>query len=72
VELGLDENGFLRFLRQAFAQKRKTLGNNLRAAGVAPAAAAAALASAGIEAQARAEALPVEALAALWRELNKE
>jgi len=72
AELRLDENGFLRFLRQAFAQKRKTLGNNLRAAGVAPAAAAAALASAGIAAQTRAEAVPVEALAALWRELNKE
>jgi len=72
AELGLDEKGFLRFLRQAFAQKRKTLANNLRAAGFAPAAAAAALASAGIEAQARAEALSVEALAALWRELNKE
>jgi 16S rRNA (adenine1518-N6/adenine1519-N6)-dimethyltransferase len=70
AELGVDENGFLRFLRQAFAQKRKTLSNNLRAAGVAPAAAAAALASAGIAAQARAEAVPVEALAALWHALK--
>jgi 16S rRNA (adenine1518-N6/adenine1519-N6)-dimethyltransferase len=60
----------LRFLRQAFAQKRKTLANNLRAAGVAPAAAIAALAAAGIDAQARAEAVPVEALAALWRALG--
>ena len=72
AELGVDEDDFLRFLRQAFAQKRKTLGNNLRAAGVAPAAAAAALACAGIDAQARAETVPVEALAALWRGLNKE
>lgn len=72
TELRVDENGFLRFLRQAFAQKRKTLHNNLRAAGIAPAAAAAALASAGIAAQARAEAVPVEALAALWRALKKE
>ncbi len=70
AELGLDEKGFLRFLRQAFAQKRKTLANNLRAAGIASAAAAAALASAGIAAQARAEAVPVEALAALWRALQ--
>ena len=61
---------FLRFLRQAFAQKRKTLANNLRAAGVAPAAAMAALAAAGIDAQARAEAVPIEALAALWRALE--
>jgi 16S rRNA (adenine1518-N6/adenine1519-N6)-dimethyltransferase len=72
AELGVDENDFLRFLRQAFAQKRKTLSNNLRAAGVAPAAAAVALASAGIAAQARAEAVPVEALAALWRALGKQ
>ena len=70
AELGIDEGGFLRFLRQAFAQKRKTLNNNLRAAGVAPAVAAAALASAGIARQARAEAVPVEALAALWRALK--
>jgi len=66
AELGVGEEDFLRFLRQAFAQKRKTLANNLRAAGVAPAVAAAALASAGIDAQARAEAVPVEALASLW------
>jgi 16S rRNA (adenine1518-N6/adenine1519-N6)-dimethyltransferase len=70
AELGVDESGFLRFLRQAFAQKRKTLNNNLRAAGVAPAVAAAALASAEIAAQARAESVPVEALAALWRALG--
>jgi 16S rRNA (adenine1518-N6/adenine1519-N6)-dimethyltransferase len=69
IELGVDEDGFLRFLRQAFAQKRKTLNNNLRAAGVAPAVAAAALANAGIAAQARAESVPVEGLAALWRGL---
>ena len=37
AELCVQEAGFLRFLRQAFAQKRKTLANNLRAAGVAPA-----------------------------------
>lgn len=72
AELGVDKEGFQRFLRQAFAQKRKTLANNLRAAGVAPATATAAMASAGIEAQARAEAVPVEALAALWQRLSKE
>lgn len=71
AELGVDEISFLRFLRQAFAQKRKTLNNNLRAAGMAPAAASAALASAGIAAQSRAEAMPVETLAALWRALAK-
>jgi 16S rRNA (adenine1518-N6/adenine1519-N6)-dimethyltransferase len=69
-ELGVGEQEFLRFLRQAFAQKRKTLANNLRAAGVAPAAAEAALARAGIEPKTRAEAVGVEALATLWRGLR--
>ncbi|MGH9600558.1 MAG: 16S rRNA (adenine(1518)-N(6)/adenine(1519)-N(6))-dimethyltransferase RsmA [Terracidiphilus sp.] len=69
-ELGVEETGFLLFVRQAFAQKRKTLGNNLRAAGIAPARAAAVLERAGIDLQARAEALPVEAFAALWRVLQ--
>jgi 16S rRNA (adenine1518-N6/adenine1519-N6)-dimethyltransferase len=70
TELGVEEEEFLRFARQAFAQKRKTLANNLRAAGFAPAATAAAMSEAGIGAQARAEAVPVEALAALWRQLK--
>jgi len=71
AELGVDESGFLRFLRQIFAQKRKTLANNLRAAGVAPDAAAAAMTAAEIDPRARAEAVPVEALAALWRQLEQ-
>jgi 16S rRNA (adenine1518-N6/adenine1519-N6)-dimethyltransferase len=69
-ELGVKEAGFLRFVRQCFAQKRKTLANNLRAAGVSPAAVAAALASAGLSPLARAETLPIETFAALWRCLN--
>ena len=72
AELGVEESGFLRFLRQIFAQKRKTLANNLRATGVTPEAAAVALASAGIEPQARAEAVPVEGLTLLWRELQEQ
>ena len=32
-ELGVDPKGFLNLVRQVFAQKRKTLANNLRAAG---------------------------------------
>jgi 16S rRNA (adenine1518-N6/adenine1519-N6)-dimethyltransferase len=71
VELGVDEAGFLRFLRQVFAQKRKTLANNLRAAGVAPARALAAMTHAEIEPNTRAEALPLEAFAALWRGLEE-
>ena len=70
TELGVEEAGFFRFVRQAFAQKRKTLSNNLRAAGVAPAAAAAAMAQAAIDPQARAEALSIETLAALWKSLD--
>jgi 16S rRNA (adenine1518-N6/adenine1519-N6)-dimethyltransferase len=70
VELGVDEGSFLAFVRRAFAQKRKTLANNLRAAGIAPAIVAAALSSAAVDSQARAEALPVEAFAALWHSLK--
>jgi 16S rRNA (adenine1518-N6/adenine1519-N6)-dimethyltransferase len=71
-ELGLEEASFLPFVRKAFAQKRKTLANNLRAAGFAPSAITTALAQAGIDPQARAEALTVEAFAALWHSLKTE
>jgi 16S rRNA (adenine1518-N6/adenine1519-N6)-dimethyltransferase len=71
-ELGVDEAGFLRFVRTAFAQKRKTLANNLRAAGHGPLAIQAALSGASVPAQARAEALSLEQMAQLWIELEKE
>jgi 16S rRNA (adenine1518-N6/adenine1519-N6)-dimethyltransferase len=69
-ELGVEETSFLRFVRPCFAQKRKTLANNLRAAGLQPAAVAAALAHASIAPQARAEELSIESLAALWQRLQ--
>ncbi|HEY1159043.1 MAG TPA: 16S rRNA (adenine(1518)-N(6)/adenine(1519)-N(6))-dimethyltransferase RsmA [Terracidiphilus sp.] len=69
-ELSLDESSFLPFVRKVFAQKRKTLSNNLRAAGIPPAAIAAALTRAAIDRHARAEALPIETLAALWHGLQ--
>lgn len=72
AELGVEEAPFLRFVRAAFAQKRKTLVNNLRAAGISAATAFAALATAAVPAGARAESLPIEALAAIWRYLNEE
>ena len=72
AELGVQEGGFLRFVRAAFAQKRKTLANNLRALGVSPAVVHAALAEAGIPRAERAEGLSLEALAALWRILHEE
>jgi 16S rRNA (adenine1518-N6/adenine1519-N6)-dimethyltransferase len=71
AELDVAEPDFLHFLRQIFAQKRKTLANNLRAASVVPDAAAAAMTAAGIDPRARAEAVPIEALAALWRQLEQ-
>jgi 16S rRNA (adenine1518-N6/adenine1519-N6)-dimethyltransferase len=72
AELGVEEAGFLRFARQVFAQKRKTLANNLRSAGYEPADIQTSLAAASIGAQARAEELALERLAALWVSLPKE
>jgi 16S rRNA (adenine1518-N6/adenine1519-N6)-dimethyltransferase len=72
AELGVEEVSFLRFVRQCFAQKRKTLGNNLRAAGLQPAQIAAAMERAELPAQARAEALSIEDLARLARILQME
>jgi len=71
-ELGVEETGFLGFVAKAFAQKRKTLANNLRAAGIVTAYAHHALALAGIDPKARAESLSIESLAALWRTLSAE
>lgn len=70
-ELQVDESGFFSFVKKCFAQKRKTLANNLRAAGFPTEIIAAALGEAGIEAQARAEALSLEATAKLYRQLKK-
>lgn len=70
--LGVERTAFLAFLRQIFALKRKTLGNNLRAAGFSAESISDALMAAGIDAKARAEAVDVEALAALWRRLQKD
>jgi 16S rRNA (adenine1518-N6/adenine1519-N6)-dimethyltransferase len=68
--LGVEEAPFITFLKQSFAQKRKTLSNNLRA-GQTSETVAAAFASTGISSQIRAEALPVEDLAAIWRALPR-
>ena len=69
-ELEVDRELFLRFLRQIFALKRKTLANNLRAAGLEAAVVVDALRKAGIDAKARAESVSVESLAALWKVLK--
>jgi 16S rRNA (adenine1518-N6/adenine1519-N6)-dimethyltransferase len=70
TELGVAPDTFLPFLRQLFAQKRKTLGKNLRAAGFQPAQIAEALAQSSIPSTARAEELSVERMAALWKALQ--
>jgi 16S rRNA (adenine1518-N6/adenine1519-N6)-dimethyltransferase len=68
-ELGVDPAGFDTFLKYSFAQKRKTLVNNLRAAGHT-AERIASTWPAGIPLQARAESLPLEAMASLYRSLE--
>jgi 16S rRNA (adenine1518-N6/adenine1519-N6)-dimethyltransferase len=68
TELGVDAAGFDVFLRACFAQKRKTLANNLRAAGYA----ANDLQSAwpvDIPPLARAESIALEPMAELYRAL---
>lgn len=72
AELGIEEEAFLHFVRKSFAQKRKTLVNNLRSAGFSPDLITKALAAAGVETQARAEALPLAAFAALWQALQPD
>jgi len=66
VELNVDATEFDRFLKQSFAQKRKTLENNLRAAGFTTAQLAESW-PAGILRQARAESLELEEMAQLYR-----
>ena len=67
-ELMVEFEGFNRFLRSVFAQKRKTLANNLRAGGFGAAAIEAAWPQ-GLPAQVRAEAVGLEQLAELYRGL---
>jgi 16S rRNA (adenine1518-N6/adenine1519-N6)-dimethyltransferase len=71
AELGVDYDGFNRFLRAGFAQKRKTLSNNLRNTGYTAAQLTAAWPT-DLPPQARAEAVPLEAMAALYRGLREE
>ncbi len=70
AELGVEPASFLHFLRQIFAQKRKTLANNLRAAGYLPGSVDQAFRGCGIDAPVRAEALPLEAMACLLQALK--
>lgn len=69
-ELGVDRASFLMFLRRVFALKRKTLANNLRAAGFSAKSISDAFRAVGVDPKARAESLSADALAGLWRSLE--
>jgi 16S rRNA (adenine1518-N6/adenine1519-N6)-dimethyltransferase len=69
-ELQVEEAPFLAFLRLAFAQKRKTLANNLRPQFKLEAIRAA-LKKAGLRADVRAEAISLEKTAAMFRALQE-
>jgi 16S rRNA (adenine1518-N6/adenine1519-N6)-dimethyltransferase len=71
AELGVEPEEFIGFLKQCFAQKRKTLRKNLRAAGFDAGRAARALEAAGIASMARAEELGLESMAGLWKWLKE-
>jgi 16S rRNA (adenine1518-N6/adenine1519-N6)-dimethyltransferase len=68
-ELNVDAAGFDMFLRKSFAQKRKTLQNNLRAAGHSTEQLAAAW-PISIPVLARGESLSLEQMAELYRALS--
>ncbi|MGA2688956.1 MAG: 16S rRNA (adenine(1518)-N(6)/adenine(1519)-N(6))-dimethyltransferase RsmA [Candidatus Korobacteraceae bacterium] len=69
-ELQVEEGPFIAFLKLAFAQKRKTLANNLRGQYDA-AAIRAALKSAGVRSDVRAEAMSLEKTATVFRALRE-
>jgi 16S rRNA (adenine1518-N6/adenine1519-N6)-dimethyltransferase len=70
AELGVDAAGFDSFLKQCFAQKRKTLQNNLRAAGYSAEELSTSW-PASVPALARAESLALEPMAELYRSLSR-
>jgi len=72
AELGIEPEGFIRFLKSSFAQKRKTLAKNLRAAGFDASHIAIAMDAAEIPPLARAEEIELERMAALWKNLKQE
>jgi 16S rRNA (adenine1518-N6/adenine1519-N6)-dimethyltransferase len=70
TELQVEPKPFLDFLKAGFQQKRKTLANNLRAAGYPTESIAKALNAAAIQPTARAEAIPLTTMARLHHNLN--
>lgn len=69
-ELNVERTAFLRFLQMCFQQKRKTLVNNLKAAGFRDGALPA-METAQLDPAVRAEAVSLESMAQLYRELRK-
>ncbi len=70
-ELQVERDDFLRFLQLCFRQKRKTLTNNLKAAGIGePTQILKGLEAAGLNASIRAEAVTLEQMATLYREIQ--
>ncbi len=70
-QLRVAEDAFINFLKLSFGQKRKTLWNNLKLQ-YAPATLKSALERVGVKANVRAEALPLEKSAALFRALSAQ
>ena len=69
AQFGVEPEGFNKFLRSTFAQKRKTLANNLRVAGYTSAQIESAW-PAALAPQARSEAVALEDMAELYRGLS--
>ena len=69
-ELEIERAPFEAFLKKCFAQKRKTLGKNLRVAGYDPTRIAPALEAAQIAHDARAEVVTLDKMALLYRSIT--
>jgi 16S rRNA (adenine1518-N6/adenine1519-N6)-dimethyltransferase len=69
AELGVEPRSFIQFLKTAFAMKRKTLMNNLKK-GYPEDRIRAALKENGIRLDVRAEALPLEKAAGVFKRLS--
>lgn len=67
---GGDPRGFIRFVRDAFGHRRKTVRNALVAAGWDPAAIERALTEAGVEPRTRPEQLDIDRLARIFEAAN--
>ncbi|HEX4023017.1 MAG TPA: 16S rRNA (adenine(1518)-N(6)/adenine(1519)-N(6))-dimethyltransferase RsmA [Acidobacteriaceae bacterium] len=70
AELNIERQPFLNFLRACFQQKRKTLANNLRAAGYTPEQITTAAHAAALDTTLRTEAVSLDAMARLFLALG--